>query len=121
MSEDGPLRFRKADGVGARLEVLEAGEQVGIGMGCQKHEIGSSGIPFWMFWCLHFDWKEIAAALGASFDFLCSFLEAGAHFDLGRRMEGRPAHGREKEGEPSLKPSVLDSPAQNQGKSKRHV
>jgi hypothetical protein len=48
-------------------------------------------------------------------------LEAGAHFDLGRRMEGRPAHGREKEGEPSLKPSVLDSPAQNQGKSKRHV
>lgn len=89
-----------------------------------KHEIGSSGIPFWMFWCLHFDWKEIAAVLGASFDFLCSCfpgLEAGAHFDLGRRMEGRPAHGREKEGEPSLKPSVLDSPAQNQGKSKRHV
>ena len=45
-------------------------------------------------------------------------LEAGAHFDLGRRMEGRPAHGREKEGEPSLKPSVLDSPAQNQAKAR---
>ena len=76
---------------------FQKGGRVGIGMGCQKHEIGSSGIPFWMFWCLHFDWKEIAAALGASFDFLCSCLVwrlvrtsilAGG-WRAGLRMEGR--------------------------------